>query len=366
MENRTTFNIQKDFFNVVSGKNRFQMFIPDEFKQPNLPPVVDAYNYMKGKRCGSDEIIRRLVKAYIPFRIVKGNHLINRTLVTGLIGARGSGKSCSASEIIIFDYLIRGWKVWSNMEIKATFKYRDAEQTFSTIDFEKMDIFKLDPSFQSGCIFLDEINLEYAEARRSSSNRNLKFTNMLQQLRHRNLDMVFTSQLDTFLDTRLRFQTDLFCICKDAALTPSGREYGADIGNFTFLDVFDYSGVYTGEIYHSGNYPFWTGILWIRPFWHTYDTFQMQGMDGGPDIGWQIKESERLAQLKAKQDKVETVLDYIRSKGIRRVPADDMMNLAEARTKSERTSFGIGLSEKGVTRVYGNQGDYLIPEVGVI
>ena len=346
----TTFNLQKDFFNIKSGKSNYQMFFPDEFKQPWLPPVEEAYEYMKSWGASSEEIIKRLIQHYIPFRLVKGNHLLKRTLVTGLIGARGSGKSCSASEIILFDYLIRGWKVWSNMEISATFKYKDAEQTFTTLDFDKMDLFRLDLGFQGGCIYLDEVNLEYAESRRSTSNRNLKFTNMLQQLRHRCLDLVFTSQLDTFLDTRLRFQTDLFCICKDTALTPSGREYGADIGNFTFLDVFDYSGVYTGEIYHSGDKPLWTGILWIKPFWNTYNTYQMQGMDGGPDIGWQIKESERLTLLKAKQDKVDVVLSAARKEGVEKVNAETMMTMAGAKTRGERTSFGMQLAERGIKK----------------
>lgn len=361
----TTFSIQRGFFNIKSGNQHFQMFMPDEFNRPNLPPVKDAYEWMRTRGYSSEKIIRRLIDRYMPFRLVKGNHLLHRTMVTGLIGARGSGKSCSASEIVLFDYLIRGWKVWSNMQIKATFRYRDAEVTYSTLDVDKIDIFTLDLGLQHGCIYLDEINLEFAEARRSISNRNLKFTNMLQQLRHRQLDLVYSTQLDTFLDTRLRWQTDLYCICRDAALSPEGREYGAKVGNFTFLDVYDYSGVYNGYTYTRGDPTLWSGILWIKPFWHVYDTFQMQGMDGGPDISIQIKETERLKLLKEQRGQAEALINYLKEKEVMSIPAKDLWEVAgiDPVDKSATTKLGIQLAALGVETAQGTGGQrtYILP-----
>lgn len=354
-----TFSLQRGFLNVSSGKNHFQLFLPDGHNGKGLPPINEAYDYLVGLGLDGESIMKRLIRTYMPFRFVKGNHVANRTLVTGLIGARGSGKSCTGSAITVYDYLIHGRPVWSNMEIMVTFRYKDASITYRTVDFEKLNLFKLDRSFQGGCLFLDEINIEFSEARRSTRTSNLQFSYMLQQLRHRDLDLVFTTQSDTWLDQRLRFQTDLFIYCKDAALTPSGRENGAKLGHYSYLDVYDFSGIYTGQSYTSGDWPIWTGTFWMRPFWGVYDTFEIQGMDEGPGIGIQIRETERLTELKRKQDEVEILISEFRGRGIKKVPSSLMWTVAGAESRSEQTRLGMALARAGIEKVSDGNGGWM-------
>lgn len=343
----TNLILNKGFLSIGSNGSRFNIFLNEEYQ--NLPPIEEVYNHLMETDLTKEEILKRLIDIYIPNKFIKGGHLNLRTTVTGLIGARGSGKSCNGSMITIFDYLIRGKKVWSNMEIEVTIKYRDCQKTFRSEDIEKMAVLNLDRQYQGGMVFLDEVNIEFAEARRTMSRRNLAFTNMLQQLRHRSLDLVYTTQNEGWVDDRLRFQTDIFLLCKDAALTPSGREFGAKVGEYSFIDAFDFSGVYTGRSFESGDKPISSITVWMKPFWSTYSTWKMQGMDEGrPEVSMNIGESQALRQVKndyqTRQQELGVLADKLvklcEIKGTNVIPSEELFEHLGISKLSERKKAG--------------------------
>ena len=96
--------------------------------------------------------------------------------VIGFIGSRGSGKTCSAVNVLTLDWLIRGEPVWSNVDIDVSVRYRDTKVVYRTHDLNTIDLFTMD-NVKGGAVFVDEINMTAAEGTRHMSGANLAFSN---------------------------------------------------------------------------------------------------------------------------------------------------------------------------------------------
>jgi hypothetical protein len=181
-----------------------------------------------------EDILKKIV-GYELKPIFKRQHL-NREVIIGLVGLRGDGKSGSGAVIALLDYLMNGEPVWSNMSIgvninvddETAYKWtngimkRGGPVTFRSQELDKEGLLRFDPQYNHGCYFIDEINMEFAEARRAMSNTNLYMDRVAQQLRKYQNSLIYTVINEMFVDSRIRELTDIFIRCEDTALSMEG------------------------------------------------------------------------------------------------------------------------------------------------
>lgn len=211
-------------------------------------------------------------------------HLRGRPIVMGYIGPRGSGKSVGGARMAVLDYMLLGKRVWSNMTIEFAYIKNNSATIKKTETLEKLNLVQLDQTYCDGLLFIEEINMELADAYRSQSNRNIGFSYILQQLRKRQLDICWNAQSENHVDTRLRFQTDIFVKCQDMKLIPGHKHCGT--GELSLCKAYDYSGIVTGRVKTNGFIePFREWTAWNKPWWNVYDSYKMQGIEDETDNG---------------------------------------------------------------------------------
>src|SRR3989304_4249146 len=147
--------------------------------------------------------------------------------IIGLVGERGTGKSLGGANIPIRDWGMSGAQLWSNMKTKLTVPVDDniagryglkgGDVVYEAKPIDRGSLLRLDSRYEGGHLFLDEINLEYGEARRSTSNVNLGTDTLVQQLRKFQCGLTYTVIDEMFVDKRIRDNTDIFIVCKETA-----------------------------------------------------------------------------------------------------------------------------------------------------
>jgi len=171
-----------------------------------------------------EDIVKQTVRA-----LFRRYHL-NRDWIIGLVGDRGSGKSLGGGNIAVRDFAMNGEPLWSNMQIglgvevtkefSSQFGVEGGLVVYQSEHIEKQAFLALDGRYEGGCLFFDEFNLEYGEARRSSANVNLMTDRAVQQLRKLQCGLIYTVLSEMYVDTRIRENTDLFIRCSDVAFKP--------------------------------------------------------------------------------------------------------------------------------------------------
>lgn len=241
-----------------------------------LPAIDDVYNLMVNAGYSGERIIDELLRLYHRFRNFKVDYLENSELTLGFIGYRGTGKSASVAKVVIEDFLLAGKKVWSNMPIKVKVKYRDAEKVFESDEVPKLKLLQGDESLKNGVIVYDEVNMEVAEASRYMAATNLDFTNQIQMIRKKGLDVIWSAQNWNTIDARLRWQSDYIVLC--SLNKPENK------GIFSYWRVMDATGL-SGRLdfdmemksHYLLDKVVMQGSAFIRPFWAAYDTHKLQG-----------------------------------------------------------------------------------------
>jgi hypothetical protein len=210
------------------------------------------------------------------FSLKSYRQLKKRSVITGLVGPRGSGKSVGAVRLAIIDYFLTGIKnVWSNMDISFILERDGVKKEFHSQPIHKLDLIELDRVYDKGLLVVDEVNMEIAEARRSSSKGSLAFSYILQQLRKRELDIIWTAQSEMDCDSRLRRQTDVFLKCHDKSIT----NCKCGIGELSDYVCYDYAGLINKDLPDDHfNGVFKNTIIWNKPWWNGYSTWQLQGI----------------------------------------------------------------------------------------
>jgi len=94
-----------------------------------------------------------------PFSLWKYRNLRKRSLIIGFIGPRGSGKSVGGNRTVIIDYMLRGKKVWSNMDIGFDLISGGNIIPIRSIPLEKLELVELDKVYSDGVIYIDEVNM---------------------------------------------------------------------------------------------------------------------------------------------------------------------------------------------------------------
>ena len=227
-------------------------------------------------------------------------NLRGRSLVIGLIGSRGSGKSTGAARIIVMEYLLAKRNVWSNMPVGVDLMVKQPGGSYiskplQTLPLGKLDLNNLDKVYQHGTIFMDEINQGVAEARRSMKQENLMFSYLLQQIRKRDLDIIWTAQSEMHVEDRLRFQTDIIIKCHDVSLLNKN----AGVGEYSKWEIWDYSGLVSGGEGLS-KLPA-SPVIFNKPWWNVFDTTQMQAGE----------EEEEAEEDKEQTELVNKIANYI-------------------------------------------------------
>lgn len=209
------------------------------------------------------------------FSIKADRHLRNQSIIIGLIGPRGGGKSVGGARLTILDYMLAGYNVWSNMEIGIGVKVNGSVRELRSKPLHKLELADLDTVYENGLLFVDEVNTYIADARRSMCDEALAFSYILQQIRKRKLNIIWTAQSESHCDDRLRWQTDIYITCNDVSVTR--RDCG--IGELSLWKAYDVHGLVTGQL--NKNPVFYQGIIWNKPWWNSFSTWKLQTADEG-------------------------------------------------------------------------------------
>lgn len=251
-------------------------------------------------------------------------HLKGRSLIIGFVGARGSGKSAGAAKTVVLDYLLKGKKVWSNMDIGVDLMVKGKITPLRARNLEEFSLIALDDMFHDGLVYLDEVNVNFAEARRAMSKTNVAFAQILQQIRHRKLDVIWSALSEMHCEERLRWGTDVFVQCSDISIS----QHNCGIGELSRWVAYDMSGVVQGKTPTSAqDGQFFTGVCWNKPWWNAFDTTQMQGMK---------KEEQPQEEELVADEEEDRSLDWLMPIATRIyndprnvIPAEDVLDLPE-------------------------------------
>lgn len=283
--------------------------------------------------------LKRLVaERVLPDRFI--NYYPNNKLskVIGFIGPRGSMKSLSASAMTIIDYLIPGYNVWSNMNIGWGLDYLGEKLIYQTQDLNKKKMMNF--NLENGLVFVDEINLEFSEARRSMTNKNLTFNKLIQQIRKKQINMIYTVQSELWIDNRLRWQTDIFIKCQDSRMRPGGNRLPHLWGEVGYWSIYDMSGILGAGSYFQTQRPVKTLKFYGKQWWNTYNTFETQAEDdedyNSPDYEEPQFSKQEMELLKAID---EVVMGYVEARAAE-ASQDELLDQI-----AEKVTFNIFNSE---------------------
>lgn len=191
--------------------------------------------------------------------------------VEAYTGPRGGGKSAAMAYAIYTKYMRKGIPVYSNMPVRVKEK---SGRVYETMDLDTADMMSLDKKLMNCCIAIDEIG-RWVNARRSTTDNNLVFDYIMQQIRKLRLSVLFSVQQLNWIDVRLRFQTDLEFECQDWYF----KNRRVQKGTVILIDVRDLSGKASGTSYYK------TGRIWrhmtlhAKPIWNWYNSYQTQDIN---------------------------------------------------------------------------------------
>lgn len=372
--NKNTFIIQPGHFLVHDGKTMYRLYVDEHRVFSGMPKLDDVYNWCLEQKWSPDRIIDFMLRLFHRRRLIKGDYLGAYSLVTGIIGGRGGGKSCAATQIGVIDYLLAGYTVYSNMEIGCKVKYRDAEKDFSSIELDKvalLDVKSADSAFErKSLILVDELNQELGDALRSTTNKALFWSYVMQQIRKKQLDIIWTTQDETWTTNRTRFQTDIYIACRDAMFIRGERSKKRK-GRKSLWKVHDMSGIVTGDILYTTyrrvqHYKEVTA--WNTPYWGCYDHEQLQGIAEARQApaGFNLDvKPEVLEQMQAEYGEIFGYISDLLDTGLRRIGKRQIWAYlgVDEKDRSMQTKIGSLLTKLGLETKHGTDGDvYIVPD----
>jgi len=323
--------------------------------QTNLNLSTKRENYLK-------QYIREQV---IPQRFINYGRNMKLSKCIGIIGPRGSCKSIAASAMGIIDYLIPGYKLVSNMSVQWALRLGTLIAAYRSDDLDKMELMKFNIE-DNVAVLVDEVNIEFSEARRSMTNRNLIFNKILQQLRKRALNMIYTVQHEMWIDNRLRWQTDIFIKTQDVCLRPGGIYLPYDFGEYASWKLFDMSGIFGQGTYSDTYTPVIDGWQFsAKQWWNTFDTKQIQGIEtevygGNGAEPIDIKRSEYVIKEQNNLARLYEVIQEFHDKGYELIEAEELWKALDITSKAGKNYVGSILRERMGIK-YANR-KYRIPQ----
>lgn len=366
-----TISLGYDYWDMRSPKTWCRAHF-DHCKR-DVPAVADAFRECQAAGMTEGQIIDMLVRIYRPARMFRGGWMKDYNLCIGIVGGRGSGKSCSAAALACLDYLLDGLPVWSNMDVRIIVRYHGLEKTYATIDLEKIDLLRLDTEYAGGLWLIDEVNVDISEARRAMSKRATVFSHVLQELRKKKMSLIYTVQSEEWVDTRLRWQTDFYVTCRDLfTMNHQGHP-----GERSWWKVYDMSGLILGESPQKqsevSDFIVWEGSFWLKPWWEAYNSFELQGVDDSSldkmptdrlSATVVIGDSPHLAKLKAEMSLPAQISERVHSLGMPEIASTDVWKAFNITDRGEQTRIGTALREHygWLSRESGGRKYYIIPQ----
>lgn len=169
-------------------------------------------------------------------------------LIIIIYGPRGGGKSGTGSSLSIIDGQMRGIPVVSNLPISWAAKDNQNKlYKVESIPFDAERFVRGDPSLKYKRVLLDEGNY-LADRLRSTSNKNLAITDVLQQARKFRMPVIFCTINYMWIDPRITGSLcDVLIECKDLYYTSYGKKHGLKKGERIAWDMTDQSGKITNH-----------------------------------------------------------------------------------------------------------------------
>lgn len=287
--------LNKGYFTVKNGGREYDVWLHDlelpiakyiwnrDKYLAELPDIEWCYQVGVKRGYTEDRLVQTLIDIFLPVRFFKAGDYAKIALVIGLCGHRGAGKSVGAAMVALFDFILRGANCWSNMPIVCKVCYKDISREYHSIDTAQMELLDLQKGYRGGVIVADECNLSFASAYKTMSGANQDFSALVQQIRKRNLNLIWTAQSFMSIDKNLRFQTDLCVACRDIHLSGENPIMG-DTSAWNSYDIGNITGKYNMEYElnhpYITQYPIGEGVdVWMRPFWGLIDTGLLQSND---------------------------------------------------------------------------------------
>jgi len=218
-------------------------------------PLVDETRKMKTK----EDILKRIIA--LNFEYILYHKHLNREAVIGVIGDRGGGKSAASATWGFINFMLDGLPVWSNMEISFGIKVDDeiarelsggdlktgGMVVYKSLPLDKTALLRLDDTYRDGCLVIEEINVQFANARRFMANTNIDFNEVCQQLRKFNTSLAYNVIDEMFVDVQLRSLTDVFIKTHDKAFEINNLIHETEKGNDFSWRVYPWTGYLAGE-----------------------------------------------------------------------------------------------------------------------
>lgn len=309
--------------------------------------------------------LKRFISEYIiPFRFLNHGRLTKLAKCIGLIGPRGSCKSLSASAMNIIDYMVPGYNVISNMEIAWGLHIGGLDAIYQSEKLDKAAVTNFDIEDKT-VLMVDEVNLEFSEARRSMTNRALIFNKILQQLRKRKINLIYTVQHEMWIDSRLRWQTDFFIRTKDVCLQPGGLYLPYDFGEWAAWTIFDMSGYLGQGAFADTQRPVIENWRFHgKPWWNSYNTDQIQGIEDEPATadGIKLKRAEYIVQEENNLAIIQDTIMDLHNQGISTIETAKLYEILGIHDHKGKTYLGKILKELGV-QYQDWTGCYKIPDI---
>jgi hypothetical protein len=190
-------------------------------------------------------------------------------LVTIIWGPRGGGKTITGVSLSIIDGQMKGIPCISNVPFAWIAKGNSGKlYKVESIPFDQ-DLFAHGDQFlKYKRLLVDEGNY-LADRMRSTSNKNLAMTDILQQARKFRMCVIFATINWMWLDSRITGSLlDLMIECNDLYYKGFGRKNHIQKGNLLSWDITDQSGKISGSQFkYLGHRPFNA-----RYMWGTYNT----------------------------------------------------------------------------------------------
>jgi hypothetical protein len=211
------------------------------------------------------------------------------SMVYSFTGPRGSGKTlvqtADMCRRLIRSYLLKLMgeeyeRIFSNYPVGFMYypghglpsKYLEPEP----LNMEALYVF--DKGFYKCRIYLDEED-QWLDRQEWATTTQQMLAKSAQLLRKRKMSISGTIQSFNWLNSKLQFQTDLVVKARDAAFTPWGRSKKLALGEASFTDWMDKSGVLTGYSYEETQKLIPVTVQGMR-FWNCYDTsFEFDPME---------------------------------------------------------------------------------------
>ena len=321
-------------------------------------------NLVSGVSCLED-----LIKYSI--RPILRRHHLGRDVVTGFIGERGGGKDLGGATIAFLDYMIEGEPCWSNSKIKVIVNVSDEDASpyglsggqvvYESEELDKPALLRLEDKFHGGVIYISEINMEFAEARRTQTNTNLFFDRAEQQLRKLQSAMIYNVIHEMWIDLRVRGLTDTFIKTFDTALFPenlaNAKPPGENFQWFIYPQTRKFNGMIFPVDIQSPVGPF---NINLKRAWGIIDTYEKQaagkfkyGMEFQASSGMQVEIEESPAVLAELNQWgwLYELIQNLHDQGYSEIPDKDLWDYLQVRQRGfSPLTVGKQLKNMGITK----------------